>query len=153
LLFGAGAVVLGPNILRVSHADARTVRWAIGFAVAGVFVDSIGTLPGNILRAENKEYRATVVQLIAPIASGIGSILALHLGWGLPGVFATSIPVLIVAGCARYVIARRNISWLGVSRVSRQEVRRFARLASRVLLSSFTSTIFFGTDILIATVL
>ena len=151
VLFIAGAllVALAPSIIHVQAAYAGQIRFALGICVCNLAVGRLFSLPGNVLRGENLEFRAGGFVALAIIAEALLMLAAVKLGYGLPGLAVMSISGLVLAGLIQFFVLLGSVAWFGVELPSRAEIWEFARISIWILVSGFAHLLLNASDILL----
>ncbi|MBM4448413.1 MAG: hypothetical protein FJ015_04145, partial [Chloroflexi bacterium] len=150
LAMAAGAVIWAPSFIRVGSAHMVTVRWSLVIILFSVAMDRVLAIPANVLRAQNIEYKAMGLQAATVLAGGMFMAGAIYAGYGLIGVAGASLAALLLSSTIRFFVAKRFLTWFGVSRPSMPEVKRFAGLTVWTTLHALGQMLMIGGDIFIA---
>ncbi len=146
---GGAAIWAAPWFIQVEPGQEWMIRVAMAFVVVGVVLSRIVSLPGNVLRGTNQEYKRMGVSSVAVLLTGLITLPAVWLGWSLPGVAAASIAGTILMGVVQYWIARQAVSWLGWARPTLKEFLHFAGVSLWLALSALSYLFLNATDVLI----
>lgn len=151
VILGVGAAItwLAPSLIKTSSSLHATVRLTVAFAAASVALDGILSLPLNVVRAVNLDYKAVWIYVGTILGVGGTSLLAIWLGWGLPGVAATNIGVIAIAAVFRLRLARREVPWFGSERPKKGELRRFTSTTGWLFASGLSRLLFDESDLLL----
>ena len=148
LALGGAVVWAAPHFIRTDPAHNGAVRAALAVAVLTLGADRVLSLPGNILRGLNLEYRLLGWNGALALLSGILSAGAVWLGWGLVGLaWASLVTVALSAGVA-FTVMRRVVPWFGVQRPGGAEIRRYSRLGGWLFIGSLGTILLTGSDLL-----
>ncbi len=149
LVIGGGVVWAAPFIIRTSAEHLRDVRVAMALAILSVALGRILSLPANVLRGMNLDYKAMGLDAATILVGGALSAVAIWTGWGLPGVAAASIAGVILNGGVRFLVARRVLPWFGAERPTRQELIVFTKLSGWLFLSALSGLLLNASDFLL----
>jgi O-antigen/teichoic acid export membrane protein len=149
LALGAGAVWGAPLFIRTAPEHIWAVRVAMAVLVLTVGLERLFSLPGNVLRGMNLDYKAMGLNAATILLGGILVALAIWGGWGLPGVAAASLAGIVLSSAVRFLIARRVFPWFGVARPTRNEFLYFLKLSGWLFISALSSLLLVGSDLLI----
>ena len=146
---GIGAIWAAPYFIRTLPQYAWPIRLAMGFMVLSVALDRLLSLPANVLRGMNLDYKAMGLNAVTILLGGLFTVLAIWGGWGLPGVAAASICGVLVASGVRFLVARQVLPWFGVVRPSRKELVEFAKLSAWLFFSSLGGILLLASDLIV----
>lgn len=153
LLLGAAVVWAAPAIIRVDPANSSVVRAAMAIAIIGVALDRVLSIPANVLRGTNLDYRAMGLNAATIILGGILGIAAIRLGFGLAGVAAATVVGVILAGGARLIVARRAIPWFGAALPKRSDFFAFSKLSGWLFMSGIAGLLMNSSDLILVGIL
>jgi O-antigen/teichoic acid export membrane protein len=151
LILSAGAVfvLLTPQFVRVSPDLMPAVQLAAIIVVLRVALANILSLPSNVLRGVNLDYKAMGSNALSLAVGGLMGAGAVMLGFGLPGLAAAGIASIALNSLIRLIVARRNVPWFGIARPTRAEVFRFANLSGWLLFSTFSLLLMNSSDLIL----
>ena len=154
ILLAAGAlgVWLAPVLLDVPAGQVTEIRLAAAVLVLDALAVTVATLPRSTLQGQNLGYvRMSVTPVMVAVGGGL-LVLAVQLGWGLPGVAAATLTTTLLTGAVFLRITRRRLPWFGMSRPSRTTVRWFLRLSLWFLGWKFVLELMIASDVLVLAV-
>jgi O-antigen/teichoic acid export membrane protein len=149
LVAGLGLLHIAPSIIRVATEHIAAVRLTLLLSIIALALDRLLSLPSNILRAVNLDYRAAGLNTVAILLGGAATVAAVLSGWGLVGLAVASLGAIVLAFLPRWWIMVREVPWFGVSRPTRAEVGRFTRLGGWLLLLALGSLLLTASDLLV----
>lgn len=149
LVLGAGTVWFAPSFIRVNAGDVGAVRIALALLVAGILVQRLASLPGGILKGMNVDYKAMGLNAVSVLLTGGLSMIALWLGWGLPGLAGSVVLGAALIGVVRLYIAKRVMPWLAMRRPRKGELGAFAGLSAWMMAAGLGTRLIEGSDLLI----
>jgi O-antigen/teichoic acid export membrane protein len=149
LLIGYGVIRISPWFIHVEETFSMVVTGTITILVIGVILDRFFSLPGNVLRGMNLDYKAMGLTASSIIIGGVLSVLAINLGWGMIGLAAASVITILLNGIIRFFVAVKFLPWMRSSRPKYSELLTFVRLSLWLFLGSTASLVFSGGDLLL----
>jgi hypothetical protein len=149
LAVGGGMVWFAPELIRTASPNARSVQIAMAFAVLGIAMDRILSLPSSVLRGVNLEYKSMGLNAFTTVFTGGLTAMAVLLGWGLPGVVGSGLIGLLTAAVIRLRVAQKVVTWFGADRPKRHEVTHFARVSAWLVGLGVGNLMLEGADILL----
>ncbi len=149
LALGAIAVWAAPSFIRTGPQYIWPVRLTMGLLVLSIILDRGLSLPANVLRGVNLDYKAMGLNAATILLGGLLTVLAIWAGWGLPGVAGASVMGILLSSGVRYLVARRVVSWFGMARPLRHEVIDFARLSAWLFFSALGALLLMASDFLV----
>lgn len=149
LALGAITIWATPRFIRTASEHVLPVRAAMAFAILNLAIDQLFSLPGNVLRGMNLDFKAMGLTAFVILVSGLFSVAAIKLGWGLPGVSFVGVLGAIILGAVRYRVARKELPWFGVARPTRAELSSFARLTGWLFAGSIADLLLYSSDLLL----
>lgn len=130
LLLGVGLVWATPALIRTASGGVNAVRLAMGMVCIGVAMDRLLSLPANVLRGQNLEYKAMWVNAAAVVAGGALTAGAVWAGWGLPGVAGAGLVGVVLTGGTWGWVTRRVLPWFGAERPRKAELVQFTQVSA-----------------------
>lgn len=151
IILGLGAVVIwfAPVIIRTDPQFEGQVRWALGIGLVGIIVDLLSSIPGNILRGVNLEYKSMGLNALVLALTSTLSAFAVWLSTGLPGLAVAIELGGFIIGTVQYFVARSNVLWLGVERPPRDALKQFWNRTVWAFLSSIGYVMQNSSDLLV----
>jgi O-antigen/teichoic acid export membrane protein len=149
-LLGGVLVWAAPLLVRTAPEHVGAVRAAMAITAGALILEALWSLPANVLRGMNLEYRAMGVQALVVLVTGAGTALAVLAGWGLAGVALTTVAGAAVGAAVRWPIMRRAVPWFGVERPRREELRQFVGLSAWSFAGALAYVVLMGSDFLLA---
>jgi hypothetical protein len=149
LLAGIGAVGvwLAPALLDTPARHVGGVR----FAAALLCLDSIAltvlTVPKSVLQGQNLGYKRLGLSTALVLLLGATTVAAVELGAGIAGVAGAHLANTVLTGFLFWRIAARHVSWFGLARPRRREVRWFLGLSSWFTAWKFVSQLLIAGDV------
>ena len=139
-LVGAGIVIWLTYLPLLVGVGAIFVYWVIGLDDNGGMQDEIlllaailmtcnailvgvRTFPEAILKGENKGYKQIGVRVVFLSVSGVFSILAIKLGYGLVGLAVVQVVTTILLAIVFFIITKKNIVWLGAEKPDKEVLK------------------------------
>jgi O-antigen/teichoic acid export membrane protein len=149
LAVGAIAVWAVPSFIRTGPQYIWPVRLTLGILVLSIALDRGLSLPANVLRGVNLDYKAMGLNAGTILLGGLLTVLAIWAGWGLPGVAGASVMGVALSGGVRYLVVRRVVSWFGMARPLWRELIDFARLSAWLFFSTLGTLLLMASDFLV----
>jgi O-antigen/teichoic acid export membrane protein len=153
LAVGALAVWGTPSLIRTDPQYIWPVRLTMGLLVLSIVLERGLSVPGNVLRGVNLDYKAMGLNAGIILLGGLLTVLAIWAGWGLPGMAGAGIMGIALASSVRYLVARRVVPWFGMARPLRRELLDFARLSGWLFLSALGSLLLVSSEFLLVGVI
>jgi len=149
LLLGTVTIWFAPSFIRTVPAHFGAVRLALAIVFFSVAVDRLLSLPGNVLRGMNLDYKAMGLNAVTVLLGGLLSAAAIWSDLGLPGVAAASVLGALITGGARFWVAKRALSWFGAAMPRREEFIEFAQLSGWLFLYGLSSVLLAASDLVL----
>jgi O-antigen/teichoic acid export membrane protein len=147
---GIVTIWFAPMIIQTSADYMNQARWALGIGVICIIVTEFASIPGNILRGMNLEYKAIGLQaIVAAITSGF-VFAAAWFETGLIGLSGALVVAPLITGIVQYFIIKINIPWLGAEWPSKESIRRFWSQTVWIFLASMGYVMQNASDLLVA---
>lgn len=116
----------------------------------------VGLIPGSLSKGLTSLYYAferaefpALVTTLTTICKVTGGVLALLMGWGVPGLAAVSIVTNFVTLAVLIIGARKMLAQSRESKPNRSDIRRMAGQSWPLMLNHFLATVFFQIDIIL----
>lgn len=149
VLIGAVLVHFADLYIKVEPSQLAAIRITLVILFVSVLLDRLCSLPGNVLRGQNLEYKSMRIDALEIILTAALTVVAVVCGFGLPGLAIASIISMIVTAIARYWVTRREITWFGYLAPSIRELLSFIKLSVQLLFASLSSMLVNSTDVLL----
>lgn len=149
IIFGIVLILLVPLFIKTSPANIVSVRWGMGIVIFSVAMERLISLPANVLRGMNLDYKAMGLNALTVILGGVITYVTVKMGLGLPGVAAANVLGVILSGLVRLCVARKALSWFGACRPYRTEFKRFVIMSIWFLLGGLAGVLLYASDILL----
>jgi O-antigen/teichoic acid export membrane protein len=149
VIIGLAAVWCAPWLIRTEPESASRVRWALAVGIVGILVGELGSIPGNILRGVNMEYKGMGLTTISAVASCSLAVVAIWLEYGVIGLVAAGVAGQAISGGIRFAIARAHVPWFGYEWPDQTTFRIFRGTTIWIFLASFGYLLQNATDILL----
>jgi O-antigen/teichoic acid export membrane protein len=91
------------------------------------------TVPEAVLGGSNQLHKCMGVNPLAAIAGGALMVTAAYIGWGLVGLASALVAATIIRGVFVLRVTNNSVTWFGIERPSRSEVRHFFGFSGLVL--------------------
>jgi O-antigen/teichoic acid export membrane protein len=127
-------LLLLPSVDTGDAVSLATMTLALGILVSGAALNGLLSLPENLLRAHNLQYRAFGLRALAPVSFGIGAVVAVHLNANLVGLAIAAVLSQVTVSILLANTTRRCLDWFGAARPRWDE---FVRLTA----SSFWTSV------------
>jgi O-antigen/teichoic acid export membrane protein len=149
LLAGVAIIFASPFFILTATKHTSVVRVAMAIAVLSFSLDRILSLPANVLRGVNMEYKAMGLNATVTALIGFLTALAIWCGLGLVGVAAASMLGIMISSSVRFFVAKQVIPWFGAARPTKEEFLGFTKLSGWLLLSSIGGLLLSSGDVLL----
>jgi O-antigen/teichoic acid export membrane protein len=149
LIGGAVLVWKSSSIIRVSPDYVWAVQITMAIAVLRVALDKLLGLPWSILAGMNLDYKSMGLNAATLLLGGVISVVAIKVGWGLPGVACAAVIGMIISGVVRFIVVKQNVPWFGVARPTKQELSGFGKSSGWLFLSGIADALLNVSDMLI----
>jgi O-antigen/teichoic acid export membrane protein len=149
LIIGIGCVWAVPFFIHTSTEYIQPIRIAMSLLILSVALNRLLSLPANVLRGVNLEYKAMGLNAAVVVLGGILSALAIWYDYGLPGLAAATIVGVVISSGVRFWIALKTVSWFGIARPSREELIKFFKLSAWLFLSALSWLLISSGDIIL----
>lgn len=146
----AGAIYFSPRIFRIPDVHAQEVRLTLLITGALVVLTQFLSIPGNVLRGMNQDYRALGAKSLALIVSSILGLVLVAYDWGLPGLALANLLGYLLLSGVQITLAIRYIEWLGMEWPKLREMREYLGNSLWVFVTSIGQLLLTGSDYLLA---
>ncbi|HXF85988.1 MAG TPA: oligosaccharide flippase family protein [Anaerolineales bacterium] len=149
LMILAGLVLVHFSPLFIKTDNSTTVQVALGIVIFGVVLERLMSIPANILRAQNLEYKGMGLSAMSVLLSGALSAFAVLQGWGLIGLAGMSLLGMVISNLIRMRVAMNAVPWIGIQKPMRDEFKSFIRTSTWLTFSALSFLLLTSTDILL----
>ena len=149
IAIGIIAIWLSPYLIHTAPDYYSAVRIALCIVFFGVALDRIVSLPGNVLRGMNLDYKGMGLNALTILIGGVFSLGAIWTGLGLPGVAGASVVGVAITGGARFLVAKKSLSWFGPSKPTRNEFFYFTKLSGWFFLYGLSNIMLSYSDLIL----
>ena len=149
LTLGGLAIYKLPLFIRVNPEYFKVLQFTIAIMVLSVAMNRVLSLPANVLRGMNLEYKAMGLNALIILFNGCLVALVVWMGWGLPGVAGATVIGLIISGLVRLYVAKGTISWFGISKPKKIEFIDFIKISAWLTFSGLGGLLLTASDLLI----
>ncbi len=131
LLLGAGAVLVwvAPTITKADAALSPTVRLTVLMLTLSLMLGNLASLPESVLRGMNLGYKRMGLQAGLEVACGALMVAAMYLGFGMVGAASAQAAAAVLLAICFWWVVRKYVTWFGVERPHKAEVRSLLRLS------------------------
>lgn len=149
LVGGAIAWWLAPALTRATPEMEGVVRLSAALVIAAFLLIGLASVPEAVLRGMNLGYRRMGVQASLNILVGLLSAGAIWFGLGLAGVAAAQLGLAVATGLCFWLLARRFVSWFGVARPRREDVRLVFNIGIWLAVGDAIAKVLLASDVII----
>lgn len=140
-----------PSLLADFPADYRPAVYLTASLLAGNLVLSgLLSIPDSVLVGINRGYTSMLITTIATVVANAGMVISAISGFGMPGVAASVLLAGVANGIATLALARRTVSWFGVSRPAISDVRRVFGFSAWTLLWAAVEKLYLSSELILA---
>jgi O-antigen/teichoic acid export membrane protein len=126
---GGLLVWFAPAWLNAPMEVSWSVRLATGLLVVNLIMRGLLNMPLVVLQGVNLGYKRVSLSTLLVFIGGGLTALALYFNTGLVGVAAATLATSLLTGALFLQLVRAYVPWFGISRPSREAVRRFFGLS------------------------
>ncbi|MBN1982773.1 MAG: oligosaccharide flippase family protein, partial [Chitinivibrionales bacterium] len=138
-----------PFLIHVKPQYLKDVQIAIGILAFCAAMEKLFSLPSNVMRGMNLDYKYMGLSTITILLNAGIIIAAIQLGFGLPGIAAATFFGILFSGIIRLWVTRNTLSWFGMSKPKKDEFLRFARLTGWLTVSAIGGLLLTASDTLL----
>lgn len=125
LFLAAGVTFAIPVLIKDIPHDAKPIAYvAAAVLAANTLLAGVLTVPDSVLVGVNQGYRSMMVNTITVVASNSAMIAVAVMGYPLWSLSAVVLVAALVNFAVNREIAKRTVSWWGVAKPDRSDVRR-----------------------------
>lgn len=149
IVSGIVAILFLPMAIKTNSGYMSQAQWALGIGIICIIVTEFASIPGNILRGMNLEYKAIGLQAIVAVITSSFVFAAAWYETGLIGLACALIVAPLITGIVQYIIIKTNIPWLGIEWPSKETIRRFWGQTMWIFLASLGYVMQNASDLLL----
>jgi O-antigen/teichoic acid export membrane protein len=139
-----------PHLINNLNANMYESVYIVGLVLgANILINPLLAIPDAILVGTNNGYKSTRIQIIGVVVSNILMITVAYFGYGIIGLGFVILFVTAINGLLIFYICKRNISWLGVQKPSKEQLKKFFGFSFWVFLWSFVQKLILSSEILL----
>jgi O-antigen/teichoic acid export membrane protein len=144
----AGGIIswYAPYITHADKAHYTLIRITCSVMIFSILVFKFFEMFEAILRGMNLTFKRMGLRAGIVILGGGLKILALTLGFGLPGLAVVHLFDSLLIGISYYVVVKRNIAWFGFRKPKRSNILRFGKLSAWYLADAGASVVNSNSD-------
>lgn len=139
-----------PNLINNLDNSLYESVYLVGFILgANMLINPLLAIPDAILIGTNNGYKSTSIQIIGVIFSNSLMLLAAYLGYGIVGLAFVILLITAMNAVFVFFVCKKNISWLGIKKPSKEQLKEFFGFSFWVFLWSFVQKLILATEILL----
>ncbi len=147
-LIGFFVVRFFPNFIK-TNSDIDSIQIVLVILIVGVVLDRLLSIPSNVLRAQNLEYKGMGINAVTVLLVGFLNAFVVWQGWGLIGLSLSTLVGIVISNTVRVWVALRAIPWIGILLPRREEVKSFLRTSVWLTFSAISNLLLTSTDVLL----
>ncbi len=149
VVIGTVLVWVAPLITKVAVDLHLAVYLTAALLVVAFLVSALASVPESVLRGMNLGYKRMGLQAALSGVGGVLMVVAVRRGFGLAGLGASQVVLGAVTGACFWLLARRYVSWFGVARPQRQEVRALLGISGWIAGGELVAKVSLASDVVI----
>jgi len=149
VVVGGVLVWLAPAITRVAAGLRGAVYLTAALLVVTFMVGALAAVPESVLRGMNLGYKRMGLQAGLSVVGGVLMVLAVRRGLGIAGVAASQVVLGVLTGICFWYLAHRYVSWFGVGRPQRHEVRSLLGISGWLAVGELIAKVSLASDVVI----
>jgi len=142
----ATLVVLVPKIFSAAATDVTQIRLALLITGALLLLVQFGSIPGNVLRGLNLDYKALGLKSCSLVVASLSGLGLVMLGWKLPGLAIGNLLGFILLSIVHLYLVRKYVPWFGCERPQPQEIRLYTTSSIWITVNSVGGLLLVGSD-------
>lgn len=149
LMLGIGLIliIVAPSFVDAESELVPLVRLTAAVLVLDLFLTGIALMPAAVLRGLNLGYKRMWLVAGLNVLRGALMIAVVYMGLGLVGVASVKVIITLLAGALFWSIARSQVSWFGVGKPQKSEIKSFVGYNSWFLGSTIVNRALIATDV------
>lgn len=150
ILILIGLVYNLPNLINLNDEISNSLLFNVGVILGiNILISPLLAIPSAILTGVNKAYKANAVRILTTILLNILTVYVLFLDYGLKGMALVTLFMTMLNAFFIYYVCKKNVSWLGLSKPSRKELKLFFNFSFYIFLWSFIEKLILSSEIII----
>lgn len=138
-----------PVLLGAPEQYVSSLRVAGALLTVDAIALTLLTIPRAVLQGQNLGYKRMGLSAFLIVLGGALMALAIVVDAGIVGVAAANLVTTVLTGALFWHVARRNVSWFGLTRPSRRLVRWFLGLSGWFTAWKFVYEFMMAADVLV----
>jgi O-antigen/teichoic acid export membrane protein len=139
-----------PSLINGVDSELYPKIQLLGFILGlNLLINPLIGIPDAILVGTNNGYKSTMIKTVGIIVSNVCMILSSYLGYGLVGLGVVVLCVTFLNSIFIFYICKKSVSWLGIKKPSKAQVKSFFGFSFWVLIWSFVAKLILSTEILL----
>lgn len=124
-LVAAGVTAAMPLLIKGIPDDARTVAYTAALILAAnTVLAGLLAIPDSVLTGINQGYKSMIITTAVFVVSNGAMVGAAYVGWSLWSLAAIVLIAAILNTTLTLVVARHAVSWWGVAKPTKPDIRR-----------------------------
>ena len=149
IICGVIFIWLSPKFTGASQNHILHVRLTAAILTFMLIISGVTGLSEAVLRGSNLGYKRIGIVFLLYIFEAIGMAVCVYIGFGLIGLATAKLLTTMLGGVLFWVITKKTVSWFGLSKPFKKEIRRFFGFNFNYLLWTFISSAMGSLDVLI----
>jgi O-antigen/teichoic acid export membrane protein len=139
-----------PNLINGVNPEMYSKIQTLGFILGlNLLINPLIGIPDAILVGTNNGYKSTMIKTVGIVFSNSLMILSSYLGYGIIGLAFVVLGITFFNSIFIFYICNKSISWLGVKKPNKDQVKSFFGFSFWVLIWSFIARLILSTEILL----
>lgn len=139
-----------PNLINGVNPEMYSKIQTLGFILGlNLLINPLIGIPDAILVGTNNGYKSTIIKTFGIVFSNGLMILSCYLGYGIIGLGFVVLGITFLNSIFIFYICNKSVSWLGVKKPSKEQVKSFFGFSFWVLIWSFVAKLILSTEILL----
>ena len=124
-LVASGVTAAMPLLIKGIPDDARTVAYTAALILAAnTVLAGLLAIPDSVLTGINQGYKSMIITTVVFVVSNGAMVGAAYAGWNLWSLAAIVLIAAILNTALTLAVARRAVSWWGVAKPTKPDIRR-----------------------------
>ncbi|MEC7756000.1 MAG: oligosaccharide flippase family protein [Bacteroidota bacterium] len=150
LLVVGGLVLALPTLINEVDLVYRNSILKIGVILGvNILVSPLLSIPDSLLIGTNRGYKSTLIQAMGHVLLNLCFLVVAYFGYGLIGMAVSTVGITLLNGIVVWIICKKSISWLGVSKPNKEETRQFFNFSLWVLIWTFIERFILASEIVL----
>jgi O-antigen/teichoic acid export membrane protein len=143
-------VVALPALLRdVPQGDMGIILLTGSILGLNVLLTTLAGVPNSVLVGVNQGFRSVNITTTVLLATNAGMVGAALGGFGTVGMATAMTIGTAINGLMTYIAVRKRVSWWGVAKPGRDDIRRLSKFSGWVLGWSFVIRVTLATEVIV----